>query len=278
LSDVTQTQLPAARETFTRGAGVVRVGLRLAQAVSRKPAGVTGGQWNAASGAVLDFLVEDGGPPFAVRLGPPAEPGTPAARAERLAATVCDAAGLGVLRIGSTALRANAHGRRIVEYVLDARAWAGSTIAGGPDLAYRDILGRLPDGRTGYVNDLGAVARAAAVVAFAERQLADPIVRTLRVVWAGGPAEGWAWLEVEPGAYVFERVRVEAHGVTAGIDLERLAEDLAVAAIGERWKMRHTDPVVLVDRGHLAAAVDGLRSRRDDLDGGFAFDHLTFDE
>lgn len=274
---MTQTQLPAARETFRRGTGVVRVGLRLAQALSRKPAGVTGGQWNAASGATLDFLVDDGDRPFAVRFGPATEPGTPAARTERLAAAVCAAAGLGVLRVASSTLRAEAHGRRIVEYVLDARAWAGSTIAGGPDLAYRDILGRLPDGRTGYVNDLGAVARAAAVEAFADRQLADPIVRTLRVVWAGGPAEGWAWLEVEPGRYVFERVRVEAQGVATGIEVERLAEDLAVAAIGERWKMRHTDPLVLADRSHLAAALAGLRSRRDDLDGGFAFDHLTFD-
>jgi hypothetical protein len=274
---VTQTQVPAARDTFTRGGSTVRTGLRLAQAVARKPAGVTGGQWNAAAGAPVDFLVDDGAAPFVVQIGPPADPGTPAARTDRLTNAVCDAAGLGLLRIGSSTLRPEAHGRRIVEYVVDARAWAGSTIAGGPDLAYRDILGRLPDGRTGYVNDLGAVARAAAVEAFADRQLADPIIRTLRVRWTSGPAEGWAWLEVSPGAHLFERVRVQERRLSAGIDPQRLAEDLAAAAIGERWKMRHTDAPALVDRAHLAAALDGLRARRADLDGGFAFDHLTFD-
>ena len=275
---MTQTQVPVARETFARAGSAVRAGLRLGQAVPRKPAGVTGGQWNAAAGAHLDFLVDDGAAPFAVQIGPPTGSGTPAARVDRLTNAVCDAAGFGVLRIGSTTLRAEAHGRRIVEYVVDARAWAGSTIGGGPDLPYRDILGRLPDGRTGYVNDLGAVARAAAVEAFAERQLADPIIRTLRVRWTAGPAEGWAWLEVEPGAHVFERVRVEERRMSAGVDPVRLAEDLATAAIGERWKMRHSEPLAPVDRAHLATALDGLRARRDDLDGGFAFDHLTFED
>jgi hypothetical protein len=66
--------------------------------------------------------------------------------------------------------------------------------------------------------------------------------------------------------------------LSAGIDPVRLAEDLATAAIGERWKMRHSEPLTLVDRAHLGAALDGLRARRDDLDGGFAFDHLTFDD
>jgi hypothetical protein len=42
--------------------------------------------------------------------------------------------------------------------------------------------------------------------------------------------------------------------------------------------MRHSEPLAPVDRAYLATALDGLRARRDDLDGGFAFDHLTFED
>ena len=60
---------------------------------------------------------------------PVAPGGSAEQRVERLKDAVCAAVGLPLLRIGSPTLRAAEHGRRLVEYVIDARAYA----AGGAD-------------------------------------------------------------------------------------------------------------------------------------------------
>ena len=260
------TQTHAAR-TFTHGGRVVHTGRRLAQVVGRKPAGITAGQWNAAGTTVVDHLVTrpDGDEPELLVLFTDATSAT-GARALRMATAVCAAAGLPLLRIDSPTLTTQTQ-TQIIGYVLDARAF-------GDGQAYRDIVGRLPDGRTGHVNDLSSVARAAAVDAYAARQLHDPIIRTVRVRWAGGPAEGWAWLQLREGGYVFERVLVDEQRTTCGVPADRLAEDLAGAAIGERLKQRHTTEPALVDLAHIETALRGLAARRADLLDGFPYDHL----
>jgi len=244
----------------------VHTARRLGQILRRKPTGVTAGQWNAASTTVLDYLVtrpDTGEPEFALRF----TGGGPDTRADRATRAVCDAAGLPLVVIASPTLTAANHGPQIIGYVLDARAFGDGT-------AYRDIVGRLPDGRTGHVNDLSAVARAAAVDAYATRQLHDPIIRGIRVRWTGGPAEGWAWLQLREGGYVFEKVQIHEHRTTCGVPADRLAEDLAGAAIGERLKHRHTDPPPLVDLAHIDTALRALAARRADLAGGFPYEHL----
>jgi hypothetical protein len=125
---------------FTRHGCSVTVGHKLARVVGRKPAGATAGQWSAAGGAVVDFLVDG------------------------------------------------------------------------------------PDGRAGAVNDLGA------------------------------------------------QVRVEERRTACGIEPDRLAEDLAVAAVGERLKLRHTTAPALVARDTLDREYDRLRGRRAELVDPFALD------
>ncbi len=132
----------------------------------------------------------------------------------------------------------------------------GAVPTGAP-IGYRDIIGRLPDGRSGFVNDLGAVARVAAVDAYASRQLTDPIIRGLHVCWKNGPAEGWAWLEVRNGLCIFERTRVWQHRFSCGVDPGRLAEDLAVAAIGERLKLLSTAEPELHEKAWLGRCAGG---------------------
>ncbi|MEV0720211.1 hypothetical protein, partial [Asanoa sp. NPDC050611] len=209
--------------TILRGGRRVHTGRRLGQVIGRKPTGITAGQWNTANTVVLDYLVTDADTDhteFAVLFTDAAANG----RVERMTTAVCDAVGLPLLRITSGTLTAADHGTQILNYILDARAFGGD---------YRDIVGRLPDGRTGYVNDLSSVARATAVDAYAGRQLFDPIIRGIRVRWTGGPAEGWAWLQLREGGYVFERVLLAEHRTTCGVPADRLAEDLAGAAIGQ---------------------------------------------
>ncbi|PYC65992.1 hypothetical protein C7C45_26915 [Micromonospora arborensis] len=257
---------------------------RLSDLVQGRPPGVTGSQWSSASRASFDFVVcaaDTGRPIVAVEIGPVAAAGSAEQRVERLKDAVSAAVGLPVLRIGSSTLRAAEHGRRLVEYVLDARAYAagGTGVAAAGDdpapVGFRDILGRLPDGRTGAVNDLGALTRAAAVEAYVAGRVADPIVRGLHVRWADGPAQGWSWVQVRPDACLVERVSVTEHRFSCGIDPARLAEDLATVAAGER--LRADALTDLLPRTELTAQIVALSRRRDELVGGFAFDHLCAD-
>jgi hypothetical protein len=291
-------------EIFERGGWVVQPDQRLSQIVHRRPPGVTAHQWSSASRTHFDFVVCDARtytPVFAVTLDDPIQGASGAARTDRMTNAVCATVGLELLRIESSALRQGSHGRRILEYVIDARNFmdASDTMVGDPTaigataidfagsaaragspgeqpLSFRDIVGRLPDGRSGFVNDLGAVARAAAVEVYVSRQLADPIIRGLHVRWKDGPAEGWGWIEVREGLCIFERTRVWRHRLSCGIDPGQLAEDLAAVAIGERLKTLGTAEPVLHEKAQLGRDFDQLKRRRDEMENGFAFDHVSF--
>jgi hypothetical protein len=278
-------------EIFERGGFVVRPNRRLGQLVQRKPAGITGHQWSSATRSHFDFVVCAAGsyaPLFAVGFDDPVDQPGEARRTDRMTDAVCAAVGLAVLRIESAALRLGDHRRRILDYLIDARAFLASTpdpadlpgppdISDAPPLNYRDIVGRLPDGRSGYVNDLSAVARATAVEVYVRGQLADPIIRGLHVRWPDGMAEGWAWLEVRERLCVFERVRLWPHRFSCGVEAGQFAEDLAAAAVGERMKFSDTVEPVLHSKDRLARALRELRLRRDELAEPFAFDHVSFD-
>ncbi|TCB94374.1 DUF2726 domain-containing protein [Micromonospora zingiberis] len=264
-------------DVLLRAGQRVHAGLRLGDLVRRRPPGVTGHQWNVASRSRLDLVVCAEGTDrveFAVEFRPPSLDAA-ARRSERVMAAVTAAVGLPVLRLVSTTLTAAEHGPGIVTYLLDARRYAEGAV--GADVAavgFRDIVGRLPDGRTGAVNDLGALARADAVQAYVARRLADPILRGLHVRWAAGPAEGWAWVEVRPGECLVERVSLHADRLSCGVDPARLAEDLAVLAVGDQLRRLDAGIPVLVGRPELIGDIRRLRERRHELADDFAYDHL----
>ncbi|WP_089154185.1 hypothetical protein [Micromonospora sp. NBS 11-29] len=275
---------PIAPGAAPRLARVGRLGYadrRLGELVQGRPPGVTGSQWSTAGRAVLDLVVcaaDTGLPEFAARFAAPTPDGSPARRTERLTDAVCAAVGLPLLRVESPTLRGGEAVRRFVEYVVDARAYAaGTDPEAGDTVGFRDIVGRLPDGRRGPVNDLGALARADAVEAYVAGRLADPIVRGLHVRWTGGPAEGWGWVEVRPGRCLLERVRLTSRGLSCGVDPGRLVEDLAAMALGERLRDLDTAGAYLVDRDDVREQVRDLATRRESFDGGFAFAHLCVD-
>lgn len=266
---------------LTRGGLAVYAHRRLSDLVHGRPPGITGHQWSTAIREGFGQVVcaaDTGRPLFAVDVAAPPAAGSAAQRAERMKSAVCAAVGLPVLRIESPTLRAAEHGRRLVEYVIDARDWAAAADPGDAgSVGFRDIVGRLPDGRSGPVNDLGALTRSAAVAAYVDRRLADPIVRGLHVTWQDGPAEGWSWVEVRPGRCLVERVRVGQQRFSCGVDPARLAEDLATVAVGERLRDLDTGPPALVDREQVRREIRALAARRDELVDGFAFDHLCVD-
>ncbi|MGC5052295.1 DUF2726 domain-containing protein [Micromonospora sp. DT48] len=262
---------------LVRAAQRVHAGLRLGEIVRRRPPGLTASQWNTASRAVLDHVVcsaASGLPEFAVEFRSPSTDAT-TRRAERTTQAVAAAIGLPLLRIVSATLRDTGHGPRIVSYVVDARRYAiGAAGSDVPAVGFRDIVGRLPDGREGAVNDLGALARAEAVEAYVARRLTDPILRGLHVRWRGGPVEGWSWAEVRPGEVLVERVSVRVFDLCCGVDPARFAEDLAVLAVGERLRTIETDTPSLLPRGDLLTDIRRLRDRHEELVGDFAYEHL----
>ncbi|MGC9665048.1 DUF2726 domain-containing protein [Planosporangium sp. 12N6] len=273
-------------ELFERAGYVVRSNRKLGQVI-RRPAGVTANQWNSAVRALLAFVVWDARtyiPVFAVESRDPDHSPAEAARADRVTTAVCGAAGLRLLRLESSALRLDGHARRVVEYLIDA--WTFARAGGDPDdppgppspgaLTFRDIVGRLPDGRTGLVNDLGVVARTVATNAYVTGQVADPTVGGLHVRWKNGPAEGWAWLEVRDRRFLFERTRIWQHQLSYGVDPGQFSEDLAVAAIGERLKTLDTVDPPLHGVDELRRELAELRLRRDEVENPSSFAHVSF--
>jgi len=291
----TVTARPAATGTgqaaFERGGALVRPAVALGELVRRRPAGVTAHQWSTALRTRFAYVVYAGAAPaFAADLRAPGGRAAEQTRTDRLTGAVCAAAGLALLRVTGAALGTVAARRRVVEYVLDARAYQAVTarlgqssgVQPGTDgytepVGYRDIQGRLPDGRTGPVNDLGALARAQAIEAYADRRLADPIIRNLHVTWPDGSAEGWAWLRPRAAEYLLERAVVASAGVATGLAPDRLAQDLATAAIGAHLARLDAADLPLVPRDRLAADFDGLRARQRREGCDFRFDHVTFD-
>lgn len=268
-------------EIFERGGWVVRPDRRLSQLVHRRPPGITGHQWNTALRTHFDFVACNPHsylPEVAVEFVDPKTRASDAERGERMTRAVCEAIGLKLLRVESPTLRADSYGRRLVEYVIDGHRFLQASSGADADDSpgYRDIVGRLPDGRIGPVNDLGIAARAAAVEAYVSRQLVDPLIRGLHVCWREGPAEGWAWAEVRSGRYLFERVRIWLLAFDFGVPPGQFAEDLAVAGIGVRLQTLDLAEPVLHDREHLRRRLEQLKLRRDDLTTDFAYDHVSF--
>jgi hypothetical protein len=277
--DAWLSTVPAGGRTpvLARAGHRVHAAPRLGDVIRRRPPGLTGSQWNTAARVVLDHVVcadDTGLPQFAVEFRDPA-PDAAARRVDRIVEAVTASVGLPLLRISSATLRAADHGPGIVGYVIDARRYAdGAAGSDVPAVGFRDIVGRLPDGRTGAVNDLGALARVEAVEAYVSRRLADPILRGLHVRWADGPVEGWSWVEVRPGEFLVERVILRTHRFSCGVDPARLAEDLAVLAVGERLRTLEIETPAVVDRTDLLDDIRRLGQRRDELVDGFAYDHL----
>ncbi|MDR7278722.1 DUF2726 domain-containing protein [Catenuloplanes atrovinosus] len=258
----------AEERLFARGRWVVQPDQRLSQLVARRPEGVSPNQWNTALRTRCDFVALDPAtrlPVFAVEF---ADPAAEDERLDRMLATVCGAVGLEWLRIVSPIIGGTTQARRTVEYLIDARAFRDATAGDGEGPGFRDIVGRLPDGRDGFVNDLSTLARAAAVDAYVGRDLADPIIRGLHVSTPDG-AEGWAWVELPEGRHLLERVRLVTHGFDCGIALDRLAEDLAALAVGERLKRLEIAPPVWLSRDDLVRAYDRLQGRHPGLNSPF---------
>jgi Protein of unknown function (DUF2726) len=262
--------------------------VKLSDVINQRPAGITGAQWSYATRAHFDFVVCDGEtmiPEFAVELDDASHRSAEAHRRDRMKDAVCAAAGLELLRIEPPALAPTARGRRVVEYLIDARAMSqaferaqaeGSVPVDEP-FDYRSFLDLRPDGRVDFINDLAMPARAKAMAAHRARRVGGQRIEGAHFYWRSGIAEGWAWLRIKEDLFLFERTVVRSYQFDCGLGAGELAEDLSTAAIGDQIDAMARGDAVLLRVDYLQRRLDEIRRRSSQLEDTFCLDELTFE-
>ncbi|NLU77732.1 DUF2726 domain-containing protein [Micromonospora sp. HNM0581] len=274
---------------FERRGRAVWPNQKLSQIIGKRPSGISDQEWSYATRAQLDFIVCDLAtrmPDFAVELDDPTHRTPDARRRDGMKDAICRAAGLELLRIESTALRQGAHGRKIIEYLIDARDFMNEVSAqqevGALPLDepfdYRSIFGRLPNGRGGFVNDLGATARVEAEEMWKGGLIHSPVIKGICFQRQDGWVEGWAWIRVRGDFFCFEQVQLRQYQFYCGIGSRELAEDLAAAAIGKHLHELKVDAPVLVRWRQICEAFDAAKTDPGRLSEAEAalFSHISF--
>jgi len=274
-------------EIFAHSGSLILPGIKLSRVITHKPPGISASQWDYATRAHFDFVVCDAAsyvPDFAVELDDFSHLRPEAQRRDRIKDALCEAANFGLLRIESSAFDRGPGGRRLVEYLIDARGYTrafGEAQDRGHVPAdeigdYRSIIEPLPGGGFGFVNDLGAPARLLAQAASAAGQVEGHAIGETSFAWKNGWSEAWAWLHVRGDFHLFERVRLRSFQFACGFGPENLAEDLAAAAVGQRLGRLGSGDPVLVRRDQMARRLERLRARRDELAYAFTLDEARF--
>jgi hypothetical protein len=274
-------------EIFERSGFVVLPNQKLSTIIHQRPPGISWQQWDYATRAQFDFVVCDADrymPEFAVELDDPTHRRPEARERDEKKNAVCEAAGLELLRIESSALYPGPHGRRIVEYLIDARSFMNTvaemqeqgTLPDDEPFDYRNAIGRHPDGRMGFINDLSNVARLDAIQAHEAGRAAQSVISGVQINWKEGWAEGWGWLRIRDDLYIFERIQVRAYRFYCGIGSGDLAQDLAAAAVGEKLKLLNTEEPVLCRREDLQRAFAKVQQRQDEINMPYLLDHVSF--
>jgi hypothetical protein len=269
-------------EIFAHRGSLILPGFKVSQVIRRRPPGLSGEQWSYATRAHFDFVVCDAGtyiPDFAIELDDTSHRRPDTRRRDRMKDAVCEAVGLDLLRIDSGALDRGPRGRRLVEYLIDAREYfrAFGEAQERGDVPPDEIGDyRLIVGQGGFVNDLAGPARVRALEAFQAGSVEGQIIDSFHFRWKDGWAEAWAWLKVRGDFYLFERARLRSYHFRCGIGPENLAEDLAASAVGDQLPRLGNGEPVLVRQDDMARRLARLRGQRQELEFAAMLDHMRF--
>jgi uncharacterized protein DUF2726 len=281
LSPAERQAWAALEEILAHSGSLILPGFKLSQVIRHRPPGISASQWDYATRAHFDFVVCDAAscvPEFAVELDDRTHLRPDAQRRDRDKDALCQAAGFGLLRVESSAFDRGPRGRRLVEYLIDARSYTHAFYeaqARGhvPDdwfCDYRAIIGPLPGGGFGFVNDLAEPARARAQRAFAAGRIEGHGIQDMSFSWKNGWSEAWAWLQVRGDLYLFEKTRLRSFRFDCIPGPMSLSGDLAAVAVGRRLgRLGDSDPV-LVRRDQMARQLQRVRERRDELECAFS--------
>jgi hypothetical protein len=278
-------------KVFQHANYVVFPGFKLSTIIREPPKGFSrqSPAWNYATRAHFDFVIchtETHVAEFAIELDDPTHWTNPdVQRRDRMKNALCEAVGFELLRIESSALSASPKtgNRRLIEYLIDAwelgkafyEQQKKGSIPKDEIYDYRHTIALNPEsGRVEFVHDLAQPAAALAFQLHKQGTIKGSIIERLNFSWRNGWAEGWAWLHYNNELYFFETYRVRSYQFYCGIPSGDLAEDLAVAAIGERLKQIHPK-MALQSREALERKFKSIQARRSELEYAI-FDDMQF--
>jgi hypothetical protein len=202
-----------------------------------------------------------------------------ARRRDQMKDALCEVAGFDLLRIDSSALDRGPRGRRLVEYLIDARdyfrAFGEAQEQGAVPF---DAIGdyRLILGQGGLVNDLAAPARRRARQLFQAGTVEGHAIDSFHFSWRDGWSESWAWLRIRGDFYLFEKTRLRSYRFQCGIGPSDLAEDLAAAAVGAQLPRLTDNMPILIRRDDMERQLTRLRNQRKELEFAIMLDETRF--
>jgi hypothetical protein len=192
---------------------------------------------------------------------------------------ICEKDGLELLRIESQHLAPGPRGRRLLEYLIDARAYCQNiydlqqegSLPWDELFDYGGVVGGISDGYLDYVNDLAGPARNAVRNAYRLGRLAEDLVHPLWFDWRDGWSEDWAWVKVRDDLFLFATTRLRSYPMFfCGISPGELAADLSAVAVGEQLAALGRGEPVLMKASDIGEKFAQVRARRNELkDAGF---------
>ena len=122
-------------------------------------------------------------------------------------------------------------GRRLVDYLIEARAfmadfWAAQEAGDVPPdepCDFRSTIDWDEQGRLRFVNDLSNRARLAAFEAAKAGHLVTGVINAVHWSWASGNDEAWAWLHVADDRVLFQRTTLRSFDFGCGFGGGELA-------------------------------------------------------
>ncbi|MCZ7537875.1 MAG: DUF2726 domain-containing protein [Acidimicrobiia bacterium] len=277
---------PQLREIAGRSGWTVCPHVKLSDVIDEPPEGVDTATWSYATRAHFDFLVvdEDTRPVFAVEIDGLSHADPEAQKRDRMKDRLVEASGFELLRVGVENLDIGPRGRRLIEYLIDARqfmeaAWASSYAESDPyfDPDYRSIIGRGDDGRLTFVNHLSEPARRHAFALFEQHRIPGCVIESVHFSWRSGWSEAWAWLRVKDGLWLFEKAQVRNFGrFLCGMAPFELAEDLAASAVGDALERFLAGDPAAVHPTQMQRDLDAVLTQRHLIQDTFHLDHCRF--
>jgi hypothetical protein len=277
---------PQLREFAESNGWVVCPHVKLSDVINERPEGVDAATWSYATRAHFDFVVvdRDTRPVFAVEIDglSHADPGVQ--RLDRMKDRLVEASDFELLRIGVQHLDAGPRGRRLIEYLIDARqfmeaAWTSGYAESDPyfDPDYRSIIDRDGNGRLSFVNHLSEPGRRRAFALFKEGVIPRCVIETVHFAWRSGWSEAWAWLGVGEGLWLFEKAQVRDFGrFLCGIAPFELAEDLAAGGVGDALERFLAGEPAAVRPTQMQRDLDAVLTQRHLIEDTFHLDHCRF--
>ena len=274
--------------------------VKVSQVIDKRPGDVSVREWDYATRAVFDFVACDANtmvPEFAIELDDLSHLSADGLRRDAMKNRLCEADNFELLRVEMSSFEPGPRGRRIIEYLLDARraheAFTAAQDAGnvpadeifdfGTTISVKGIKDVWDSNDPGqmFPNELGRPTVEMLWKAYGAGLIARPMTQPLSFEWRSGSAEAWAWVRPTtpaslPPLVIVGKAKVRAFTFRAGITPRQLAEDLAVVALGSkftRWQAGEAEAQRAMD---VQADLQALLAQQSEMLDSMMLRHARF--